>query len=99
MTIWRRVACWISKATRVQAHSRARAPTHIYIRMHMRTHAPTRAHIYTQPYVILTVFPQQHWFRERASCHVIRTLTVLSSILHAQSQIFGRPARSLIAID
>jgi hypothetical protein len=27
MTIWRRVACWISKATRAQAHDRA-PPTH-----------------------------------------------------------------------
>ena len=28
MTIWKRVACWISKATRVQAHARALVPTH-----------------------------------------------------------------------
>ena len=27
MTIWRRVACWISNATRAQAHARACAPT------------------------------------------------------------------------
>ena len=28
MTIWRRVVCWISKATRAEAHVHARAPTH-----------------------------------------------------------------------
>ena len=28
MTIWLRVACWISKATRAQAHPSAHAPTH-----------------------------------------------------------------------
>ena len=28
MTIWRNVACWISKTTRAQAHACARAPTH-----------------------------------------------------------------------
>jgi hypothetical protein len=26
MEIWRRVACWVSKATRAQAHNSARAP-------------------------------------------------------------------------
>jgi predicted deacetylase len=28
ITIWRRVVCWISKATRAEAHAHARAPTH-----------------------------------------------------------------------
>ena len=53
MTIWRRVACWISKATHAQTHA------HVYIYTHARTH--------TQKYVILITFPQQQWFRERAS--------------------------------
>ena len=57
MTIWRRVACWISKATLAQAHARSSAPTHA--RMH--THAPTQKH------VRLIAFPRQQWFRERAS--------------------------------
>ena len=29
ITVWRRVASWISKTTRAQAHARARAPTEI----------------------------------------------------------------------
>ena len=40
MTIWRRVACWISKATRVQAHARTSAPT--------PTHALTQARTQTE---------------------------------------------------
>ena len=39
ITIWRRVECWISKATRAQTRPRP-APTYI----HTYTHAPTRAH-------------------------------------------------------
>ena len=27
MIIWRRVACWVCKATRAEAHARARVPT------------------------------------------------------------------------
>jgi hypothetical protein len=41
MTIWRRVACWISKTTRAQAHARARAPTSIHT-------LPTRTHTHTE---------------------------------------------------
>jgi hypothetical protein len=49
--IWRRVACWISKATRTQAHARAYSPTPMH----------------TDQYVIIISFAQQQWFRERAS--------------------------------
>jgi hypothetical protein len=45
--IWlQRVAYWISKATRVQAHSRARAPTHSHTHMHTYScpHPRVRAH-------------------------------------------------------
>ena len=59
MTIWRRAACWISKATYEQAYARARAPTH----KHVRTHA----HTHTQKYVIVFAFPRQQWLRESAS--------------------------------
>ena len=45
MAIWRRVACWISMATRAQAHARTLAPTHILVRT--TTHSPTRAHVHT----------------------------------------------------
>ena len=37
MAIRWRVACWISKATRAQAHAIARAPTFTYMRAHART--------------------------------------------------------------
>ena len=38
MAKWRRVACWISKATRAQVHARAHAPTHTYTRAHTHTY-------------------------------------------------------------
>ena len=69
--IWRmRVACWISKATRAQAHARARAPTHIHTRMH----SPTRAH--AQKYVT-PLFHGNSGFVNAPHCYVIRTLHVL----------------------
>ena len=57
MTIWRRVACWTSRATRAQAYARAREPTP----------KRARAHTHTQKYIILLAFPRQQWFRKRAS--------------------------------
>ena len=47
-----RVACWISKAKRAQAHARAPA------------HARTRAHT---EMCNTFAFPRQKWLRERAS--------------------------------
>jgi dynactin complex subunit len=44
-TIWRRVACWISKATRAQARANAHAHTH--------THVNTCAHINMQDIAFL----------------------------------------------
>jgi hypothetical protein len=52
VAIWRRVACWIGKATRAQAHARACAPTH----------ARTLTHKIRNNFA----FPQQQWLRERA---------------------------------
>jgi hypothetical protein len=41
-TMWQmRVACWISKDTRVQAHARAHAPTHVNARAGTHTHPHT----------------------------------------------------------
>ena len=51
MAIWRRVACWISKATRAEAHACAR--------IHMRAHA--------HKYIILSAVPWQRLFHEPAS--------------------------------
>jgi hypothetical protein len=54
MTIWRRVACSISKATRAQAHTRALAPTHQPIYTH------------TTKCLIFITFLRQQWCCERA---------------------------------
>ena len=50
MTIWRHVACWISKATRAQAYARVPEPTH-----HTSKHAYAcaRAHRQNMKYVLL----------------------------------------------
>ena len=54
MTIWRmRVACWISRVTRANAHAHA--------------HTPEHPHTRREKYEILIAFPLQQWFRERAS--------------------------------
>ena len=45
MTIWRRVACWISKTTRTEAQARAVLP-HTYTYACTRTHS--RSHTHTQ---------------------------------------------------
>ena len=72
-TVWHlRVAYWISKPTRAQAHARARtpSPTHTHTRMHahIRMPSPThaRARMHTYKYVILIAF-HGNWFCERAS--------------------------------
>jgi hypothetical protein len=49
----------INKATRAQAHARARTP--------ITTHACTYPHTHTHQYVTHIAFPRQQWFRERAS--------------------------------
>jgi hypothetical protein len=48
---------------RMRLHMSTRLGTH----MHARTHARTRKHAHANQYVILIAFPQQQWFRERAS--------------------------------
>ena len=59
MTIWRRIACWISKTTRAQEYARDRAltPTH------------THTHTYVTHY-----FPTAQWFVNSPQCYVIRAL-------------------------
>ena len=76
MTVWRRVAFWISKATRAQAHARACAPTHV----HFRTHppAPTRTHTHTQANMqYLLLFHDKNGYVNAPQCYIIRTLPVL----------------------
>jgi hypothetical protein len=72
MAIQQRVACWISKATRAQAHASARSSARAHT--HTHTHTPTRKHknalavarAHTLKYVIFIAFLQQQWFRESA---------------------------------
>jgi hypothetical protein len=48
---------------RLCARMRMHTPTRPYTHIHART----RKHSHTDQYVILIAFPQQQWFRERAS--------------------------------
>jgi hypothetical protein len=63
MTTWRRVACWISEATRAQVHTCACILTPTHARACTRPRARTCA----QKYSILIAFPRQQWLRERGS--------------------------------
>jgi hypothetical protein len=75
LTIWRiRVACWIIKAicTYAQAHAHASG----------YPHARTRKHANTDQHVILSAFPQQQWFRERASLLRYACIACLVNIIH-----------------
>ena len=75
------VACWISKATRAQAHASARAPTPSH---NTHTHNHTRApHTRTLMYVILIAFPRQKLFRERSS---MLSYTYISTSRAARSE-------------
>jgi hypothetical protein len=74
MAIWRRVACWISKATHAQTR-RACAPTHKRAGARMHTYT----HTHTQKFVIL-LFPRQQWFRKRAS--VLRYTYIVCLVLY-----------------
>ena len=62
-TTWRlHVVCWISEATREQAHARARAPTATDTDTHTRASAREESE-----YVTIIAFSQQERFHERAS--------------------------------
>jgi hypothetical protein len=73
-TIWRpRLAYWISKPTRAQAHARARAPTPNH------THGRTRARTHTL-IICNTAFHGNNRFVNAPPCYVIRTWPVLLNI-------------------
>ena len=82
VTLWRmRVACWISKATRAYAQTRAHLQTHAYTQA--QTHAHTLREICNTFF-----FPRQKSFRERdlrlryacIACHVIKTVVMFVSL-------------------
>ena len=69
-TIWRvRVACWISKATRLHIRTHPGSHTHACTRV--------RTHTHWEQYALLIAFPRQQWFRKAHHCYVIRILPVL----------------------
>jgi hypothetical protein len=70
MAKWRRVLCWISKATRSQGHASVCAPTPIYARTH------------TQKYVILSLLHDNSGYVNAPQPYVIRILPVLIRFLH-----------------
>ena len=60
----------------------------LYARMHTPTrpgnhmHVHTRKHAHTHQYVILIAYPQQQWFRERASVLRYTYIACLVTITH-----------------
>ena len=83
MAIGWRVASWISKATRAQAHGSARATTLVYARTISHTYACAHAH--THQSVGLTAFPRQQQSRERAS--VLRYTYIASLVFSPHSAV------------
>ena len=80
-TIWRlRIAYWIRKPTRAQTHASVRASAPTNTRTHARLRMPSLTRAHTQKYVILTVFPRQQCFCERASLLRYSTLPVLLNV-------------------
>jgi hypothetical protein len=62
MTIWRRVACWISNATRSQGHARTRAPIHTHpSKTHTHTHGSTQTYACPHPRVQSTDHEAPHY--------------------------------------
>jgi hypothetical protein len=76
--IWRRVACWISKATRAQAHAHTPATSH-----------PPPPHTHT--YVIVFAFPPQQLLCECVSLlrYAYIACLVLSEDCHGLLTFFG----------
>ena len=83
MSIWRRVACWISKATGAQAYAKVRAPPpppHKYTHTHTRTQAQVRTRTHTHKYLRHSkalIFHGNKGFTTARQCYVISTLPVL----------------------
>jgi hypothetical protein len=78
------------------AHALRSGLARLYVRMYMHTltrpgtrmHVRMRRHAHTDQYVILVAFPQQQWFRERASilCFAYITCIVLRTLLTFQAR-------------
>ena len=81
-TIWRpRLAYWISKPTRAQAHARARAPTPNQTHTDERTHTHALIHARTHTHIICnTAFHGNNRFVNAPPCYVIYSWPVLLNI-------------------
>ena len=55
----------------------------LYARMRMHTHTRTRKHTHTDQYIRVIAFPQQQWFRERAS--VLRCTYIVCIVMYAMT--------------
>ena len=80
IAIWLRVACWISKTTRAQAHARSRAPTIPHSLKHAVTHARTRPHTHTHTHTYLSyllLFHGNSCYVNSPQCYVICTSPLL----------------------
>jgi hypothetical protein len=83
MTIWRSVACWISKTTRASTRSRLCTPiTHPYTHAHAHTHE--RAHVHIQNMQYLLLFHGNNRFVNTPRCYVIRTLPPFLLLMEAR---------------
>jgi hypothetical protein len=71
---WRRLARWISKATRVQAHFLVCTPTHA------QTHTTTHTH--NMKYLL--IFHSNNGFVNASQCYVIHTLPVLFRSIYSK---------------
>ena len=91
MTIWGRIACLISKATRAQAHARACAPTrtlaHPLTRGQARARTRTHIHIYTPEMCNTQCFSTAKMVS--SWCYVICTLLLFwwRNLPHVGSQV------------
>ena len=97
-TIWRmRVAYWINKATRAQAHARASAPTPTHTQTHALTRPPTHTHTHTHTHKATCntyCFSTEQRLRERAY-YVICTLSVLLLMVWHVSVLFSHHQGSI----
>ena len=95
--IWHmRVACWISKATRLHAQAYNQTPGHppTHSPSNARTHTHTHTHTQRGKYVTVIAFPRQQWCRERAlllrytyiACLVSETVQCFEILEHSLAE-------------
>ena len=98
MEIWRLVSCWISKATRLQAHASVRTPTptHACTRTYARPRAPV-THTDTQKYITLRTATVASQTRLRLPCRHIACLVIIEDEATAVFRKVGHQSPSTIS--